>query len=88
MDMVYAQWNYGKDPTKRLAYDEAWTSLQTEIANMGSSVLLDLIREHLVENTHYAVVQLFPKTGMVKEAEDVSIDLDVLVYLLCFIVDS
>ena len=69
MNKVFQKWNYGVDPSNVLAFETAWTTVTDEVETMGSSVFLDLIRKNLIDNTHSAVIQLFPKTGMVHEAE-------------------
>lgn len=83
MYSVLSEWTYDRDPTKNIDFTDTWYRFVDEVREKGSDLFVDFVQQYLVDNKHYAVVQLFPKRGMVQQASQVGVDTSVHFSLAC-----
>jgi Zn-dependent M16 (insulinase) family peptidase len=69
-----SKWIYDESPTDSLKFEEPLATLKAKIAESGTKVFQDMVREMLVDNTHRTTVELTPSKTMeeeiVKDEED------------------
>ena len=66
------KWNYDESPTAALKFEEPLAELKATIAESGSKVFQDMIKEFLVENMHRTTVELAPSKTLEAEILKVS----------------
>jgi len=68
-----SKWLYDESPTDSLKFEEPLAELKAKIAESGSKVFQDIIRDMLVNNTHRTTIEMTPSKTMeaevVKEEE-------------------
>jgi len=68
------KWLYDESPTDALKFEEPLRELKAQIAESGSAVFSDMIRDLFINNTHRTTVQMVPSTTLeseqLKEEED------------------
>lgn len=77
MHQVLKKWTYGREPKSAFEFHKDIATLidnsEDMVAN-GNTLLLDLIKTHLIESKHRVVVELFPHQGFdedhMKEEQD------------------
>lgn len=62
-----SKWLYDESPTEALKFEEPLAELKAKIAESGSQVFQDLIKEFLVSNSHRTTVELVPSKTLEKE---------------------
>ena len=67
---IFDQWNYDIHPIEALAFDNALQELKRIVRDSGSGIFQNLIREYLLNNSHRAIVDLYPSPTM--EAEQLA----------------
>ena len=67
---IFDQWNYDTHPIEALAFDAALQELKRIVHDSGSGIFQNLIREYLLNNSHRAIVDLYPSPTM--EAEQLA----------------
>jgi len=67
---IFDQWNYDIYPIEALAFDIALQELKSIIQDSGSGIFQNLIRDYLLNNSHRAIVDLYPSPTM--EAEQLA----------------
>ena len=70
------KWNYDESPTDALKFEEPLAELKASIAESGSKVFQDMIKDFLVNNMHRTTVELAPSKTL--EAETVKVRKSVL----------
>ena len=65
------KWNYDESPTDALKFEEPLAELKASIAESGSKVFQDMIKDFLVNNMHRTTVELAPSKTL--EAEIVKV---------------
>lgn len=69
-----SKWVYDESPTEALKFEEPLALLKSKIAESGTKVFQDMVRELLVDNTHRTTVELTPSKSLeeeiVKEEQD------------------
>jgi presequence protease len=69
-----SKWIYEESPTEGLKFEKPLAELKATLAESGSKVFTDMVKEFLVENTHRTTVELVPSKTMegevLKEEED------------------
>jgi Zn-dependent M16 (insulinase) family peptidase len=66
-----SKWIYDESPTDALKFEEPLAELKAEIAESGSKVFQDMIKELLIQNTHRTTVELKPSKTL--EAEKLKV---------------
>lgn len=69
-----SKWLYGGSPTEALKFEEPLAELKAKIAESGSQVFQDMIKEFLVDNNHRTSVEMFPSKTL--EAEELKEEKD------------
>jgi len=67
---IFDQWNYDLHPIEALAFDIALQELKSIIQDSGSGIFQNLIRDYLLNNSHRAIVDLYPSPTI--EAEQLA----------------
>ena len=62
-----SKWLYEGSPTEALKFEEPLAELKAKIAESGSKVFQDMVKELLTENTHRTVVELKPSKTLEEE---------------------
>jgi len=62
-----SKWLYEESPTEGLKFEKPLAELKAKIAESGSKVFTDMMKEMLVDNTHRTTVELAPSKTMEKE---------------------
>ena len=62
-----SKWIYGRDPMDALKFEKPLADLKAKIAESGSHVFKDMLRELLIENTHRSTVELKPSKTLEEE---------------------
>jgi len=62
-----SKWLYEESPTSGLKFEKPLAELKATIAESGSKVFTDMIKEMLVDNTHRTTVELAPSKTMEEE---------------------
>jgi len=69
-----AKWLYDLSPTESLKFEEPLAKLKAQIAESGSKVFQDVIRDMLINNTHRTTIEMVPSKTLeeetVKEEEE------------------
>ena len=65
------KWNYDESPTDALKFEEPLAELKAAIADSGSKVFQDMIKDFLVDNMHRTTVELAPSKTL--EAEIIKV---------------
>jgi len=69
-----SKWLYDESPTEALKFEKPLAELKSKIAESGSKVFTDLIKEFITENNHRTTVELVPSKDLeakeLKEEED------------------
>jgi len=61
------EWVYDRNPTDALKFEEPLAELKESIAQDGSKVFQDMVKEFLLENSHRTTVEMFPSTTLEEE---------------------
>ena len=69
-----SKWLYDNSPTSALKFEEPLAQLKAQIAESGSKVFQDMIKELLLENTHRVAVEMVPSKTL--EAEQLKEEQD------------
>lgn len=72
LDLLFAalrRWNYDLDPREALSFDDALLELKGEVSRTNGSIFVSMIREHLLNNTHRVVTELYPSATVDEDAE-------------------
>lgn len=69
MFRALSTWLYGGDPLALLTFEEPLTSLKKAVDD-GKPIFEQLIRTHLLENTHRTVVTILPSTTLARQQLD------------------
>ena len=69
-----SKWLYDNSPTGALKFEEPLAQLKAQIAESGSKVFQDMIKELLLENTHRVTVEMVPSKTL--EAEQLKEEQD------------
>jgi Zn-dependent M16 (insulinase) family peptidase len=69
-----SKWLYGGSPTEALKFEKPLAELKAKIAESGSQVFQDMIKEFLVDNKHRTSVEMVPSKTL--EAEDLKEEKD------------
>ena len=69
-----SKWLYDNSPTGALKFEEPLAQLKAQIAESGSKVFQDMIKELLLENTHRVAVEMVPSKTL--EAEQLKEEQD------------
>lgn len=67
-----SKWIYDKSPTEALKFEEPLAELKATIAESGSKVFQDMIRDFLLENSHRTTVEMYPSKTLEEEQLKVS----------------
>ncbi|KAL7522972.1 hypothetical protein ACHAWX_007720 [Stephanocyclus meneghinianus] len=62
-----SKWIYDKSPTEALKFEEPLAELKATIAESGSKVFQDMIRDLLLENSHRTTVEMYPSKTLEEE---------------------
>ncbi|KAL3783234.1 hypothetical protein HJC23_001141 [Cyclotella cryptica] len=62
-----SKWIYDKSPTEALKFEEPLAELKATIAESGSKVFQDMIRDFLLENSHRTTVEMYPSKTLEEE---------------------
>lgn len=62
-----SKWLYDKSPTDALKFEAPLAELKAKIAESGSQVFQDMIKEYLINNTHRTTVELAPSKSLEEE---------------------
>ena len=68
-----SKWLYEESPTESLKFEEPLKELKAKIAESGSKVFQDMVREFLVENKHRTTVELAPSRTLEAEIQKVRV---------------
>jgi len=61
------KWLYDESPTAALKFEEPLAELKATIAESGSKIFQDLIKEYIVENTHRTTIEMVPSKTLEEE---------------------
>merc|ERR1711966_370958 len=68
------KWLYDESPTESLKFEEPLAELKATIAESGSQVFQDMVKQYLVENSHRATIDMTPsktlESEIIKEEEE------------------
>lgn len=62
-----SKWLYDESPTESLKFEKPLAELKARIAESGSQVFQDMVKEYLVENSHRATIDMSPSKTMESE---------------------
>lgn len=62
-----SKWVYDESPTESLKFEKPLAELKASIAESGSKIFSDMMKEFLVENKHRTTVELVPSKTMEEE---------------------
>ena len=62
-----SKWIYDKSPTEGLKFEKPLAALKAKIAESGSTVFQDLIKDLLLKNTHRTTVEMVPSKTLESE---------------------
>jgi Zn-dependent M16 (insulinase) family peptidase len=62
-----SKWLYDESPTESLKFEEPLAALKASIAESGSQVFKDLIKQYLVDNSHRTTVEMAPSKTLESE---------------------
>lgn len=66
-----SKWIYDEDPTDALKFEEPLAELKAKIAESGSEVFQDMIKDLLLNNTHRSTIEMAPSKTL--EAEQLKV---------------
>ena len=61
------EWIYDRSPTDALRFEEPLAELKKSIAESGSKVFQDMVKEFLLENTHRSTLEMYPSKTLEEE---------------------
>mmetsp|Transcript_5553 Transcript_5553/g.10384 ORF Transcript_5553/g.10384 Transcript_5553/m.10384 type:complete len:1123 (+) Transcript_5553:123-3491(+) len=61
------EWIYDRSPTEALKFEEPLNELKASIAESGSKVFQDMIREFMLENNHRTTIEMYPSKTLEEE---------------------
>ncbi len=59
-----SKWNYDRDPTSALKFEETLGKLKSDIDSRGSAVFTDLIDKYFLQNTHRSTIVMNPDVSL------------------------
>lgn len=62
-----SKWLYDMSPTEALKFEKPLAELKAKIAESGSKVFQDMIKEYLLTNTHRSVIEMAPSKTLEEE---------------------
>jgi Zn-dependent M16 (insulinase) family peptidase len=62
-----SKWLYEESPTNALKFEAPLAELKAKIAESGSQVFQDMVKEMLVDNKHRTIVELAPSRTLESE---------------------
>lgn len=69
-----SKWLYDKSPTEALKFEKPLAELKAKIAEGGSQVFQDMLKEFLIDNTHRSTIEMVPSKTL--EAEQLKDEQD------------
>lgn len=66
-----SKWIYDEDPTDALKFEKPLAELKAKIAESGSEVFQDMIKDLLLKNTHRSTIEMAPSKTL--EAEQLKV---------------
>ncbi len=67
-----SKWLYDNSPTECLKFEEPLAELKAKIADSGSKVFQDMVKEMFLENTHRTTIEMAPSKTLEAELLKVS----------------